>query len=88
MPSITIPTQQLRTTVVGRTTVINPVLMLKVDGVVYVNGYRIGYNIGYRHIFPGYNQSTGDILLYSHSIAYGEDLPAISLNNVEVLLIG
>jgi len=88
MGSATIPTQRLHSVLVGTLSVSNPVLMLKVNGIAYANGYRILYSAGYRNIFPGYNASNGNVLLYCHNVAYGEDLPALSLSNVEVLLIG
>lgn len=88
MGSAIIPTQRVDSIEVGSTTIVDPLLLVKADGIVYSNGYRITYNAGYRNIFPGYNSSNQKVYLYCHSIAYGEDLPAISLNNVEVLIIG
>ncbi len=88
MGSAIIPTQRVDSIEIGSTSISNPLLLLKVDGIVYSNGYRIAYNAGYRNIFPGYNSSNQKIYLYCHNIAYGEDLPQISLTNVEVLIIG
>jgi hypothetical protein len=88
MGSATIPTQRIDSVLVGTTSVVNPSLMLKVDGIAYANGYRITYNAGYRNIFPGYDSATGNVYLYCHNVACGEDLPQLSVNNVEVLIIG
>ena len=87
MPSIVLPSQRVDTIVIGTTSISNPVLMLKINGIGYANGYRIAYNSGYRSIFPGYS-SSGNILLHCINIAYGEDLPDLSLSNIEVFVIG
>jgi len=88
MGSATIPTQRIDSVLVGTTQTVSPSLMLKVDGVAYSNGYRITYYAGYRNIFPGYDSVSGNVYLYCQNVAFGEDLPAISINNVEVLVIG
>jgi len=88
MGSAIIPTQRVDRVEIGHTTISNPVLILKVGDIVYANGYRIEYHIGYRSIFPGLDSATGKVYIYCHNLAYGEDLPALAVNNVEVLLIG
>lgn len=88
MPTIVLPSQRLDTVIIGSTTVSNPVLMLMVNGIGYANGYRITYVSGYRSIFPSYNSSNGDVLMHCLNIAYGEDLPALTLSNIEVSIIG
>lgn len=61
-------------------------LLLAVDGTVYANGYRINYNRGYRLFSPTLD-SNGNVSIVCITVAYGEDLPAMSLNNVEVHVI-
>jgi len=71
----------------GTTTITNPVLLLKVDGVAYPNGYRINYtNSSSRNFYPVWNSSTGEIRLYCQAVAYDITLPNISLGTVEVFI--
>jgi len=61
-------------------------LLLSVDGIVYANGYRINYDRGYR-LFSPVVDSNGNISIVCVALAYGEDLPAMNLSNVEVHII-
>lgn len=88
MGSLAVPASKVDSVYVGSTTVSSPLLMLKVGGIVYPNGYRIEYSTGYRNFFPSYISSNGYIYVECHSIAYNADLPAIDLSGVEVLIVG
>lgn len=87
-----VPTFTITQTIVGSTTVSNPVLFLKVGGTVYAQGYRITYGTnsseGYRNIYPAYDSSTGNILIVCQTLAVQADLPAITLSDVGVYVIG
>ena len=80
-----IPTQTLDYFTLGTTTIIDPTLILVVSGVGYANGYTVSYTNGFRNFFPIYE--AGNIYLYCHTVAYGEDIPAYSISNIEVYII-
>lgn len=89
MGSAAIPTQSVSKTKVGNTTVASPILLLKVNGVVYANGYREDYgSSGFRNIFPVYDPNNGDVSICCHAVAAGADLAAITISNLEVDIIG
>ena len=88
MGSANIPGQVIQETSVGyiQTGLSNVILFLKINGIVYPNGYRIAYNSdNIRDYFAGYNPSTGQIKLYCRIVAYNYTIPAESLT-VEVLI--
>jgi len=82
------PTQTVETVLVGTdaTAIGASFLLLSVDGIVYANGYRINYDRGYR-LFSPVVDSNGNISIVCVALAYGEDLPAMNLSNVEVHII-
>lgn len=87
MGSAYIPAQNFSDQLIGTTSELNPVLLLEVDGVVYPNGYRISYPGGYRNFYPNVN-SSGQVFISCHTIAYGEDLAAYTLpSNTKILVI-
>lgn len=61
-------------------------LLLKVNGITYANGYRINYDRGYR-LFSASVDSQNNVSVVCVGLAYGQDLPAMSIYNVEVILI-
>jgi hypothetical protein len=90
MAQAVIPTQGLQYTTVGYVTanLTDPILILKVNGVGYSNGYRITYSGDtYRNFFPTYESSTGEIRLYCQAVNYSTPTPAASLGTVEVYLV-
>lgn len=89
MPSVYIPTKRTDFLTNVGSPISNPTtLMLLINGVTYANGYRIDYAGGFRSIFPVYNSSSNTISLVCHNVAYGQDLPDISLPNIEILING
>lgn len=89
MPSATVPAQNVSYQVLGISSVLvsNPVLLLKVDGITYANGYKVYYNnSSYRNFFPVYDEQTGEVRLYCYSLTYGVTMPAITISNIEVYL--
>lgn len=86
MGSALTPNQQLTTTVVGTTTIAEPILLLLVNGVGYANGYRVDYTGAYQNFFPA--KDGNNILLCCQSVAASADLPTVTVNNIEVLVIG
>jgi hypothetical protein len=87
MGSAFVPSQRIEEIYVGNTTIPNPYIMLVVNGVEYANGYRVTYAGGYRTFYGTFDAATGNIFVACQTIAYGEDIPAFSLPNVEVLVI-
>jgi hypothetical protein len=87
MGSAYVPSQEIVEILVGNTTIPAPYIILVVNGVEYANGYRVTYNGGYRTFYGTFDAATGNIFVACQTIAYGEDLPAFSLPNVEVLVI-
>lgn len=87
-----VPTFTITQSIVGSTTISNPVLFLKIGGAIYAQGYRITYGTassgGYRNIYPAYDSATGNILIVCQSLAVQADLPAITLNDIGVYIIG
>lgn len=83
-----IPAQTVVDIEVGTTSVVNPYVSIVVNGVAYPNGYRVEYAGGFRNFCGAYDSATGKLYVRCHSIAYAEDLPAFTLNNLEVLVIG
>jgi len=83
------PTQTVETVAVGQVSgaSTSSFLLLVVDGVVYSNGYRINYDRGYR-LFSPVVDTSGNISIVCIALAYGQDLPAITVSNVEVHLVG
>lgn len=93
MPTEPVPTQSTQYVSLGTisTSAIsdsNPVLLLKINGVPYSNGYReILSNDSYRNFFPVYISSTGEVRLYCHTVVYGSvTAPAETLYNIEVFV--
>jgi hypothetical protein len=82
------PTQTVESFVIGSTNVQNPILLLRVGGVSYSNGFRTLYGSGYRIIFPGYSSTTNEIFLSCIALAYGSDLGTFDVSDMEVLIIG
>lgn len=83
-----IPSQTISEIEVGTTTVASPYVMIVINGIAYPNGYRITYSGGFRNFYGAYDSSTNKVYVRCHTVAYGEDLPAFTLSNVEVLIIG
>jgi hypothetical protein len=81
-----VPAQSFTSVSIGTTSISNPTLLLKVDGVVYPNGYRVTYGGGFRNFYPSID-AYGNVYISCHTIAYGEDLPQYNLSNVEICLI-
>ena len=88
MGSAYIPSHQIQSIEVGSTTVANPYPMLVVGGTAYPNGFRVNYAGGYRNIYASYDPANNKIYLQCVVTAYGEDLPAYTLSNVEIYVIG
>ncbi|NDB57407.1 hypothetical protein EB001_03040 [bacterium] len=89
MPSVYVPGKRTDFLTNTASPVSNPTnLMLLINNITYANGYRIDYSGGFRNIFPVYNSSSNTISLICHNIAYGQDLPALSLPTIEVLING
>lgn len=88
MGSAYIPGQSVVDIYVGKSYTIDPVVVIVVNGIAYPNGYRIDYAGGFRNFCGAYDSTTGSIYVRCHTIAYGEDLPAFTLTNTEVLTIG
>lgn len=87
MGSAAIPKQVVQYISMGYTAITNPILFLKVSGTTYANGYRVNYgSSSYRNYFATYNESTGEVRLYSQGVTYGQDMPAATINNIEVYL--
>ena len=90
MGQAVIPTQDLQYTTVGyvAANLADPILLLKIDGISYANGYRINYNSDtYRNFFPSYEQSNGEIRLYCQAVNYSTATPAQTLGTVEVYIV-
>jgi len=87
MGQAAIPASRVDTVALGTTTIVDPLLMLSISGVVYPNGYRVLYSGGYRNFFAS-TDALGNINLECQAIAFGADLPEVYLGNVEVLIIG
>jgi hypothetical protein len=87
MGSAYVPSQTVQQIYVGNTTVPNPYIMFTLNGVAYPNGYRVDYVGGYRNFYGTFDPATGNCFLSCQTVAYGEDLPAFTLSNVEVLVI-
>lgn len=79
------PNQTLTSVYVGSTTEASPTLLLLVGGVTYANGYRITYSGAYQNFFPG--KDGNNIYLYCYTVVFGADLGAVTVNNIEVLVI-
>ena len=89
MPTEAVPAQKVDYVSLGVADVLvnNPVLLLKVNGITYANGYKVySTNSSYRNFFPIYNETTGEVRLYCQSITFGNTLPAVTLPNIEVHL--
>lgn len=90
MGQAVIPTQGLQYTTVGyvAANLADPILILKVNGIGYANGYRVTYaGDTYRNFFPTYEQSTGEIRLYCQAVNYSMPNPEITLGLVEVYVV-
>jgi hypothetical protein len=83
------PTQQVETVFVETipAATASSFLLLSISGVIYANGYRINYDRGYR-LFSPIVDSNGNISILCVSLAYGTDLPPMSINNLEVYIVG
>ena len=88
MGSVYIPSQTVVDIEVGTTTVSSPYVTLVLNGIAYPNGFRVDYAGGFRNFYGAYDSATGKVYIRCHTIAYGQDLPAYTLSNVEVLVIG
>jgi len=84
MASVYVPNYSLTSTVVGTTTINNPTLLLRVNGITYANGYRVDYAGAYQNYFPAKDGT--NILLYCYTVVFGQDLGQTTLPNVEVLV--
>lgn len=91
MGSLYIPTCNARSVLVGNvsSSVVTtaPLIFIKIDGIIYANGYRFNTVGGYRSIFGSYVSSTGNVYLNSYTFAVTDTVPAWSSSNVEVMLI-
>jgi hypothetical protein len=82
------PTFELQSLQVGSAPgFVNPLIFIKLDGVVYTEGVRLTLPQGFRNLYGSYNQSTGAIYLNSYTIAVSDTIPELSISGVEVLLI-
>lgn len=86
--SVNLPTQNVTVQQVGTTVLITPVCILFIAGIAYANGYTVNYSGGFRNIFATYNSATNQIRIGCHTVAATGTIPSITLNNIEVLLIG
>jgi hypothetical protein len=88
MGSIYVPKLQVQSVEVGTTAISNPLIFIKLNGIIYANGSRIDIGGGYRDVYGTYDPATGKVYLTSYTFAVSGTVPASSFSNVEVLLIG
>jgi hypothetical protein len=88
MGSAYIPSQTVTDIYVGSLAsgISSPVVTLVINGVSYLNGYKVEFSGGFRNFYGVY--SGGGVYIRCHTIAYGQDLPEYTLPNLEVLVIG
>jgi hypothetical protein len=85
-----LPTQEVRTIGIGTVSKVPSFLLMSINGISYSNGFRINYNSGYRLFSPSFFDNGGNnvtIGITCVSVAYGEDLPPVSLTNIEVSVL-
>jgi len=87
MPSAYVPSATTDRVYIGSTTIPNPIMFLSIGGIVYSNGYTETSGTNSRTIFPVCD-SNGSVYLVSNNIVYGADMPSITINNVEVFIVG
>jgi len=68
-------------------TINNPYVIFKVDGITYPSGFTITYTGGFRRFYATVD-SNRNIYITCYTIAYGQDIPAYNLNNVEIYVVG
>lgn len=66
----------------------SPLILIKINGVIYANGDRFDTTGGYRNLYGSYDASTGNVYLNSYTFATSGTVPEVSFSGVEVLLIG
>jgi len=65
----------------------NPYIIFKVGGVTYPSGFTVSYTGGFRRFYATVD-SNRNIYITCYSIAYGQDIPAYDLNDVEIYVTG
>jgi hypothetical protein len=65
----------------------NPYIIFKVGGVTYPSGFTVTYTGGFRRFYATVD-SNRNIYITCYSIAYGQDIPAYDLNDVEIYVTG
>ena len=92
MGQLYIPTCSIQTQLVGNISssvvTASPLIFIKLDGIIYANGYRFNTTGGYRNVYGSYVSSTGNVYLNSYTFAVTDTVPAWSPSSVEVMLIG
>ena len=68
-------------------TINNPYVIFKVDGITYPSGFTVTYTGGFRRFYATVD-SNRNIYITCYTIAYGQDIPAYDLNNVEIYVVG
>jgi hypothetical protein len=68
-------------------TINNPYVIFKVDGITYPSGFTVTYTAGFRRFYATVD-SNRNIYITCYTIAYGQDIPAYDLNNVEIYVVG
>ena len=65
----------------------NPYIIFKVAGVTYPSGFTVTYTGGFRRFYASVDNNR-NIYITCYSIAYGQDIPAYDLNDVEIYVTG
>lgn len=84
MGSAYLPTVSVERVLVGTTSVVNPTLLITVNGIAYSSEYRYRQ----RRFFATYQASTGNIYVTCHTTASTSDEPAYTVPNIGVLILG
>lgn len=85
MASTYLPAVSVERVLIGNTPVVNPILLITVDGKAYSSGYNYGTT---RRFFATHEPATGNIYIVCYTTVTSSDAPAYTLANVGVLILG
>ncbi len=95
MPTIFYPAQNFEsknvsvngTNIKVSSDIINPYIIFKVGNVGYPNGLVVEYAGGFRRFYASVD-SARNIFITCYTIAYGQDIPAFNIGDIEIFVAG
>ena len=69
---------------VATTSVVDPILFLEVDGIIYPGGYEQRWSQAFRRIFASYDSNNNGIYLNAYAVAQGTTIPEQSFSTIKI----